>query len=291
MYQVFSTLCFLLFATTVTASPSVWTWLSGSTNEALDQLKKNSDIVDMVSFGGFSVSSDLKFTKNCNLTLLNAIHDLKMEPHPLIGGSNIDTLRQLFANVNNSADAFISDATSTAVSLKLSGYNIDFEPYNQGSTYADGIAFAAFADKFAKELHKHGMKLSIDYFSNLPFWNLGALNTTTEVDTLISMDTYVPSNVSFEIYYNIASNHIDSKRLGVGICTGIRPSPFTPYGPDPCGIDVWTKDQVNERIEFVLTNDITQINLWVLPISDIWWNGLRIMKNSSVQEINITINN
>lgn len=267
-----------LLITASSTSVSVWTWLSGSTDIALSQLKTNSEIVNQVSFGGFSVSANLTFVDNLNRTILSAIHDLTLESHPIIGGGSITALRQLFSNVNGSADTFIAAATSTAVSLNLNGYNIDFEPYNQDSTYADGLLFASFADKFAKELHKHNVQLSIDYFSNLPFWNIGALNST-QVDTLISMDTYVPSNNSFEIYFNIAQAHIDLTRLGVGMCTGVRPPPFTPFGPDPCGINVWTKEKVDERILFLLEKKVSQINLWVLPIPEVWWVGLRRLKN------------
>ena len=94
------------------------------------------------------------------------------------------------------------------------------------------------------------------------------------------MDTYVPSNNSFEIYFNIAQAHIiDLTRLGVGMCTGVRPPPFTPFGPDPCGINVWTKEKVDERILFLLEKKVSQINLWVLPIPEVWWVGLRRLKN------------
>ena len=48
-----------------------------------------------------------------------------------------------------------------------------------------------------RALHQVDKKLSVDFFSNLPFWDLSALNSST-TDYLISMDTYVPGNATFE---------------------------------------------------------------------------------------------
>ena len=82
-----------LLITASSTSVSVWTWLSGSTDIALSQLKTNSEIVNQVSFGGFSVSANLTFVDNLNRTILSAIHDLTLESHPIIGGGSITALR------------------------------------------------------------------------------------------------------------------------------------------------------------------------------------------------------
>ena len=260
-------------------APSLWAWLSGSADEALTQLRQNNDIVDHVSLGGFSVGHDLSLSgPGPNRTILMELKQLGIAVHPLIGGSDIKTLRALFSN-ESASSAFIEDSIKRAAASGYAGYNIDFEPYNEETTFSDALAFASFADKMAKGLHKSGnIKLSIDYFSNLPFWNIGALNSTTEVDYLISMDTYVPGNESFRIYENIAQTHIDSRRLGIGMCTGIRGVPYTPFGPDPCGLSPWTDNQIDERLAHIFdnANDMpAMLNLWVLPLPEIWWSGLR----------------
>ena len=141
-----------------------------------------------------------------------------------------------------------------------------------------------FLKKFADALHQVNKKLSVDFFSNLPFWDLGALNSST-TDYLISMDTYVPGNATFEAYLQVAQGHISGSNIGLGMCTGTRPAPFTPYGPDPCGLNPWTAERLTERFN-ALTEKLLKaktgsvgkpfamLNLWVLPLPAIWWKYL-----------------
>eukprot|EP00946_MAST-07B_sp_MAST-7B-sp1_P004551 g4551.t1 len=172
--------------------PELWTWLSGSQDAALAQLTANRDIVTHVSLGGYSVGADLSLSgKGPNRTILSQLKSYGINVHPLIGGGDIKTLRALFSNSTATA-AFVAEAVARATSLGLAGFNIDFEPYsgNEPTTYADALLFAKFANALAKGLHESGTaKLSIDYFSNLAFWDISLLNYTTEVDYLISMDT------------------------------------------------------------------------------------------------------
>lgn len=178
-------------------------------------------------------------------------------------------------------DAFISAATAHAKEFRLAGYNLDFEPYGQpGVTNADGTRYADFVAKFARALHSEGMELSVDYFSNLGIWNLPALNDTG-VDTLISMDTYVQRNATMEFATQVALGHIESSRLGVGIC----PQPSTtqkPYGPDPCGPLVWSSEMIAERLGYLgtlMANPATSFRMINFcctgEISDAWWTGLQ----------------
>lgn len=168
---------------------ALWAWLSGSADEALAQLDAHREIVTHVSLGGYSVGADLRLTGSPNRTLLTVLKSYDITVHPLIGGGDIATLRALFSNAT-ATRLFAAEAAAEASRLGLGGFNIDFEPYKQGSTYADAVLFAEFTDTLAKELHNSGnAKLSIDFFSNLAFWDIGALNATTDVDYLISMDT------------------------------------------------------------------------------------------------------
>ena len=109
------------------------------------------------------------------------------------------TLRSLFA----SPEAFITAAVSEAKAHGFEGYNLDFEPYGAAQTNADGAAYARFLDTFATALHKEKKVLSVDYFSNLPIWNLPAMNDSA-TDMFISMDTYVQGNETFEAYKQVA---------------------------------------------------------------------------------------
>lgn len=188
---------------------------------------------------------------------------------PLLGCGSTPQLRVLFAD----PDEFITLAVAEAVKEGFDGYNLDFEPYDKIATNEDGAQYGIFLDKFAKALHKKNKMLSLDYFSNDAIWNLPAMNASA-VDVMISMDTYVKPNSTFEAYYQVAHGHLDPLRTGLGMCTGTSKS-GTPYGPDPCPSDAWTTDEIQERLRFLETVEQNKgawgINLWVLPVPAIWW--------------------
>ena len=58
--------------------------------------------------------------------------------------------------------------------------------------------------------------------------------------------------------------------------------PFAPhlYGPDPCGDLTWTQPMLTERFDYLTTllaspeTAFKSINLWVLPVPDLWWTNL-----------------
>ena len=89
----------------------------------------------------------------------------------------------------------------------------------------------------------------------------------------------MPGNISFQIYDQIARAHISPDRLGIGLCTGTRPAPYTPVGPDPCAVAPWKPDQVEERMAYIFDRTSKELpamlNLWVLPVPDVWWSALR----------------
>lgn len=231
-----------------------------------------------VSFGGVSIGADGTLGGTVNSSLVRLLASMGgVRSHPLISCGGAEKTRAFLGN-ESAVDQFIDAAVSLAASSGISGYNLDLEPYDAPTTAADAAAYASFVDKFARRLHslKTNCTLSLDYFSNLPFWDLGKL-AATEVDYLISMDTYVPGNTSFTIYYNIAESHIPAAKLGVGMCAATRPPPFTPYGPDPCPVANWTAADLSERFAFLegAAGDFAMINLWVLPFPDNWWEALR----------------
>ena len=259
------------------AAPKLWLWLSGHTAEAMSEIQMHKGIISSISFGGYSVGANGTFAGKVNATLISQLQGMNIEAWPLIGCGSTKTLRILMSN----PDAFINFAVSEIVKQGFDGYNIDFEPYDGLSTNEDGVNYGIFLDKFAAALHKVNKKLSVDYFSNLPIWNLGAMNSSS-TDYFISMDTYVQDNSTFEAYFNIASSKMNGERIGVGMCAGTRPAPYTPYGPNPCPVNPWSTNQLEERFAF-LHNLIVktpnyvpfaQINMWVLPLSNDWWDVL-----------------
>ena len=266
--------------------PKLWLWFSGHASEALSEINEHKNVIDQISFGGYSVTANGTFAGGANVTLIKQLKSFGIESWPLIGCGSTETLRALMSNPDN----FISSAVQEIENKDFQGYNIDFEPYDGKSTNQDGINYGIFLNKFANALHKVNKKLSVDYFSNLPIWNLGAMNSSS-TDYFISMDTYVQENSTFEAYLNIAQSKFNGKRIGVGMCAGTRPPPYTPYGPDPCPINAWTEEQLEERFQYldnlIMSSKKTgsdempfsQINMWVLPVGDSWWKKIEIYFN------------
>ena len=185
----------------------LWAWLSGNEDVAMSQIRSNKDIITDISYGnGFSLDCGDATIDACSLkTAFNATKDaslakLGVRRWPLIGCGSTPSLRKLFSN----PDAFISAAVSEAEKYGFEGYNLDFEPYDKLSTNDDGAAYGTFLNTFAKALHAATPPklLSLDYFSNNGIWNLPAMNSSA-VDLMISMDTYVKDNKTFEAYYQV----------------------------------------------------------------------------------------
>ena len=165
------------------APPGLWFWGSGS-NESIDAIVAHrTELADgppvLYSIGAGGVAANGSFTRSGSAATVARLKAANFGVHAIIGCGSIDTLRRLFSNPN----PFITAAVAAAKDLGLDGYNLDFEPYGAvnlqaGVTNDDGLAYAAFIDKFAAALHAQNMELSVDYFSNLAIWNLGAMNST-----------------------------------------------------------------------------------------------------------------
>eukprot|EP00038_Savillea_parva_P009726 m.185453 g.185453 ORF g.185453 m.185453 type:complete len:325 (-) comp16453_c0_seq1:58-1032(-) len=258
--------------------PDVWFWGSGS-DESVSGIEAHRSSLHGAtihySVGAGRVLPNGTYENSGNKTLIASLKSHGYIVHSIMGCGNISALRMVF----DSQEEFISDAVNGAVALGLDGINLDFEPYSAGGgrigvTNADGMRYAKFVDALAAACHAKGLTLSLDYFSNLAIWNLGALNDT-QIDTLISMDTYVQDNATMEAYTQVALGYIDPGRLGVGVCP--QPSQTRkPYGPDPCGPNVWTPQMVAERLVYIATlPQFQMLNFCCTGIlTEVWWDGL-----------------
>jgi len=265
--------------------PGLWFWGSGS-NESIDAIAGNQSLLRgaqvYYSVGAGSVNaSNAHFVKGGDKALIARMRGKGWKVHSIVGCGSITTLRSLFAD----PQPFISGAIENAVELGLDGYNLDFEPYDSpikipsSATNADGLAYAGFMRVFAEALHQHDLELSVDYFSNLAIWNLAAMNSSN-LDTIISMDTYAQDNNTMEAYTQVAYGYVTPSKVGMGICP--QPSPTNkPYGPDPCGPLPWTDAMVAERLGYLaalMADDSTAFRMMNMCCSGIisptWWKGL-----------------
>ena len=167
--------------------PTLWLWLSGKQDVALQQVIAHKHIVHAVGIGGYSLQKGGTLSGAVNATLTRGLAAAGVEVHALMGGGSMAVLRSLVQSPA-SERAFFAAAVDEAVRANLTGFNMDLEPYSQHVTNADGLMYAGFLDRFARALHARQRVLSVDYFTNLPFWNLAALNATA-LDRIISMDT------------------------------------------------------------------------------------------------------
>ena len=60
----------------------------------------------------------------------------------------------------------------------------------------DAKNYAKFLDTLSRSLHKEGIKVSVDFATWSPIWNVPAL-AETSVDYMLDMGTYTGSDTSF----------------------------------------------------------------------------------------------
>ena len=273
--------------------PRLWCWLGGGKNweQAVAQVTANKDIITDVSFGAYTLSDSgalVESKSGLNTTAVALFNSMGVRAHPeiFVGSGptgSIDVMRTLF----NDPEPFIAAAVKAAVTNNFGGFNVDLEPYSDSypwhptATAADGLAYAKLIDALAKALHAHGKVVSVDYFSNNPFWNLAALNAT-DADTLISMDTYAQQNTTFEFALQVGLGSVAPRKLGVGMksVNMSAASPHTPYGPHPYIPQPWTASMLAERFAYLkaltATVPLAQLNLFVVPEdTERWWPALR----------------
>lgn len=71
-----------------------------------------------------------------------------------------------------------------------------------------------YQQTFAKSLHEHGLKLSVDVATWSTIWNYTAI-AETEADMVISMGTYTSSDSSFTKQLNYLVSNFTAARSGV----------------------------------------------------------------------------
>ena len=265
---------FLLGVATAAERPSLWLWLFQDVDRSLQQALTHRSIVSAVGITGFGMDAHGQMQSEPNATVVRTLVGAGIEVHGLCAINSMATLRLLSADAER---VFFADAIAAALRNNISGYNMDFEPYAEATTLtnADGLLYASFLHRFALALHKTGrLVLTVDTFTNLPMWNLAAINGTA-VDRVITMDTYVQENRTFEAYAAVASAYVAPTRLGIGMCAAISTS-RSPYGPDPCPAEAWSDEQLAERFAWLQSHAhrYSQINVWVLPLPDNWWAAL-----------------
>jgi hypothetical protein len=239
------------------------------------------DIFSGVSFELYTLGTGCEFVRWDNVThVSDTIRSMGYDAWPMISSwphpsQFINWMREVISGSGSGdgggsacADKFIASAVEAAVEGHYVGYNLDWEPTGSDDptvapvTEADAQAYAAFIDKFSRELHKHGILLTVDIATwvtapGLPsIWNYTAISHSA-VDRAISMGTYTSSDSSFTSQLQLLTSSFPLSRLGVGLQT-VNASDNSPLSDDALAF----------RFKAIAAAGAREVDLWDMPIPD-----------------------
>lgn len=225
----------------------------------LNQLKMNVDALTAVSFEKYTLGPNMTLVDNELTPVSDDINEMGLEAWPLLSSyphypEFIDWMRQVFAN----PQPFIDQCVSEAKKYGYFGYNLDWEPTDD-CTEQDGNDYAAFIQTFSRALHDEGLKVSVDFASWSPVWNLTAI-AETEADYIISMSTYTNNDDSFSSQLNKLVTAVDLGRAGVGL--------ETVNASDGSRLPL---DEVKWRFDQIEAAGVREVDLWRSPVPPLWW--------------------
>jgi hypothetical protein len=223
----------------------------------LGQIAKHREILAAVSFEKYTLGPNSTLVDNHLTEVSSTINALRLEAWPLLSSfphppEFMDWMRQVFVQ----PAPFINSCIAEAKKYHYAGYNLDWEP-TDGVLDADAKAYADFIDLFADALHKDNLKLSVDVATWSKIWNYTAISSTS-VDRGISMGTYTSSDSSFSKQLDLIT--IFGPRAGVGLETTNASSG-----------GMLSVQEVEWRFEQIVAANVTEVDLWRLPVPATWW--------------------
>jgi hypothetical protein len=234
---------------------------------SLQQISENLDFINAVSFEIYNLGPNGTLVFNDGLTSVTSqLQEMEVETYAMVSSypyppEFLDYMRYLF--YNDSA-GFIQQTIDQAQALQLTGYNADFEPIGN-VTYEDAEQYALFLDKWAGALHEAGFKLTVDTATWSILWNYTYL-AETELETIISMSTYTDNDASFTRQLDNIAAYVAPEQLGIGLETDLRN---------------YTSSELAGRLKQVSAYNITQVDVWLMPLPDSWIAPLRAWANTA----------
>lgn len=223
----------------------------------LAQLHRIKGILSAVSFEAYDLDFGAVLKDNGFTRVFSEIRGMGLEGIAMITTANMNKVRELWTNTSY----FIDQAVAEIVRQDYDGYNIDFEPSSGPTpTEEDAKLFAKFVDDFAKRLHSigRGYKLSVDVAMWSPLLDYDLL-AATEVDTVMTMDTYCGDDSLFLTRVDNAVEKIGLKKLGIGLEI-VNPNTGKPF----------TEEQMKLRFDKIKASDVGEIDIWECPIPELW---------------------
>ena len=225
-------------------------------------IERHKDVLSAVSFEKYTLGPNSTLVDNELTEVSFQLNEIGVETWPLLSSfphpdEFIDWMRQVFDN----PQPFISSCIQAAKKYNYVGWNLDWEPTGNDVTDEDGLNYAKFIDTFAKALHDADLKLTVDYATWSPIWNVTAM-AETAADKLISMGTYTSTDSAFTHQLEILTDAVggDGSRAGVGLETvNASTSERIPM------------DEVIWRFNETVSSGAQEIDIWRMPVPPLWW--------------------
>jgi spore germination protein YaaH len=237
-----------------------WVWLWENYDSGLSTIQQNPGAITVVSPNIYYLFDNGTFgIQYTQAEVCPQVHALHLKCVPVIQNdqenpAGINTLLSSSALQSK----FIQCAVSAAVSSKLNGYNVDFEPSSGILNLAP--QYGTFLTNFANAMHAKGKTLSVDVAS----WDGGALwNLTIEaqssVNLVLTMTTYDSSYSTFEQGLNAMLASVPIQKIAIGLIT------------------VSDDSTLSQRIQAIESTDVHCVMVWPsYPgfLSNTWFGNL-----------------
>eukprot|EP01029_Cantina_marsupialis_P030098 TRINITY_DN795_c0_g2_i1.p1 TRINITY_DN795_c0_g2~~TRINITY_DN795_c0_g2_i1.p1 ORF type:complete len:311 (+),score=75.69 TRINITY_DN795_c0_g2_i1:99-935(+) len=261
-------LCCLIFV--VVDCKQIMPWLClercGGTSKSIAQnlaeIRDHKKSLSAVSFEMYNLGANQTLVLNDLTRVHTYIKGLGLETVAMISSypypkEFFGWMKEVFANPM----PFIQTCITEAKKQGFTTYNVDWEPTNKESVSAqDATDYANFLDIFAKEMHKHQLKVTVDIASWSPIWDPKKIGATA-VDQVISMSTYTGTFTTWERHVETLVASVPLEKLSIGLMNDKNTHTGKPY----------THDELIPVFDKLKQHNIQSISLWKMAIQDEWW--------------------
>ena len=219
-----------------------------------------------------------------------AVKAMGLGSHAMIVSWDLDPIRLVFANPQRFIDSVISKILDVEGS-NVTAINLDWEPHGSAPplgpvpTPADGAAYAAFLDVFAKAMHARGVQVSVDIATWTDFWDYRAIGATA-VDCGCRV---LPAHCAFAREFLFPTPPHAPHRLPLaraGVCDMETYSaslsaftkqvafaaPLVPASKYVVGLEThpFNVSELASRFSYLKSMQINKVAIWDTPMPDAW---------------------
>lgn len=146
----------------------VWVWTGTAADDPIRERVEKAAGIDVLSPTWYKLlDADGQLEDQSSADLAKWLHERQIEVHPLVHNQFDPELTERFLKNEDAQNRFITAVVKSAAAAGADGINVDFESM-KGS---DRKAYTAFIEKFAREAHQHGLKISVALPRGSASWN------------------------------------------------------------------------------------------------------------------------